>query len=180
MRAQFGLRGANSSAMWSRLYSNASRSINSAGVSISSSRIPGRTGGGCNMLHSLHERRVASAQSMRARQSCRSASSPQPASVDTPSPHRPTIGPRLEPIRSAVSRLHGHHAGGSGSDSDRHAWELGAILSASLPRHAPASQLVRRVLPACPDHAMSRTGTAALADEASVSTRTYTRSVHCP
>ena len=35
--------------MWSRLASNASRSISSAGVSTSSSRMPGRAGGGCNM-----------------------------------------------------------------------------------------------------------------------------------
>ena len=41
--------GASNSAMWSRLASKASRSISSAGVSTSSSRMPGRAGGGCNM-----------------------------------------------------------------------------------------------------------------------------------
>ena len=42
--------GASSAAMVSRLCSKASRSITSAGVSISSSRMPGSAGGGCSMV----------------------------------------------------------------------------------------------------------------------------------
>src|SRR5476649_1537115 len=45
--------GASNPAMRSRLYSKASRSISRAGVSISSSRMPGWAGGGCNMGYPL-------------------------------------------------------------------------------------------------------------------------------
>src|SRR5664279_2071278 len=44
-------------AMVSRLASKASRSINRAGVSTSSSRIPVRAGGGCSMFPILEARR---------------------------------------------------------------------------------------------------------------------------
>ena len=42
--------GASSAAIVSRLYSNASRSITRAGVSISSSRMPGMAGGVCSIV----------------------------------------------------------------------------------------------------------------------------------
>ena len=144
--------------------SNASRSISSAGVSTSSSRMPGRAGGGCSMASDSPWPAMAGAcrraRSRHGRQSCPSRSHDNPRQGDTRRPLGGEPSPAREPEHRPTHHAPARRDAAATSDNARREPLRAASHAASPAPNARADRPARRAKPACPHRAVCRRATA--------------------